>query len=137
MGPIQYFFICFAFHILDKYNYSIYEKQKFFYGNSFPNSSTIFLKTLKSLLFKFSVLPIARQFITLNTFICLTYHLSTNLKFDRSFTRRPTNQRFWFHLSDIPRVLMVIQTKLCALFKLILLSFFRKDFTTEDFVGYV
>ena len=39
---------------------------------------------------------------------------------------------FWFHLSDIPRVLMVLQTKLCDLFKLISPGFFRKDFITED-----
>ena len=36
------------------------------------------------------------------------------------------------HMSEIPRVLMFLLTRLCALFKLISPGFFRKDFITED-----
>ena len=49
-----------------------------------------------------SSVQLARQFMKLNSFICLTYHLSDNLKIRHKFS--PTtyaNQELWFHLCYI------------------------------------
>ena len=44
----------------------------------------------------------AQQFMKLSSFICLTYHLSDNLKIRHKFSPTTyTNQKFWFHLCYI------------------------------------
>ena len=53
-------------------------------------------------------MSIARQFIRLNSFICLTHHLSANLKIQNKFSPTTHYKKFWFHPSDSPRVLMVL-----------------------------
>ena len=46
-----------------------------------------------------SGVQLARQLMKLNSFICLTYHLSDNLKLRHKFSSTTyTNQEFWFHL---------------------------------------
>ena len=81
------------------------------------NKSTIFVKSLisqsvclmqwKELFFggrwrdpcNLSGIQFARKFMKLNNFICLTYHLSNNLKIYHKFSPTIyTNQMFWFHL---------------------------------------
>ena len=81
------------------------------------NKSTIFVKSLisqsvclmqwKELFFggrwrdpcNLSGIQLARKFMKLNNFICLTYHLSNNLKIYHKFSPTIyTNQMFWFHL---------------------------------------
>ena len=45
-----------------------------------------------------SRVQLARQFMKLNSFIRLTYHLSGNLKIRHEFSPTTyTNQEFWFH----------------------------------------
>ena len=42
---------------------------------------------------------LAQQFMRLNSFICLTYHLSENLKIrDKFYSTTYADQTFWFHL---------------------------------------
>ena len=49
-----------------------------------------------------SGVQLARQFMKLNSFICLTYHLSDNLKIRHKFSPTTyTNQKFWSYLCYI------------------------------------
>ena len=64
-----------------------------------------------------SGVQIARQLMKLNSFICLTHHLSDSVKVRLTFfSVTYTNEKFWFHLCYITLALMILQTKLCALF---------------------
>ena len=57
--------------------------------------------------FNLSGVQLVRQFMKLNSFICLTYHLSDNLKIQHKFSPVTyTNQEFWFHLCYIHSLVM-------------------------------
>ena len=77
-------------------------------------------------------MSIALQFIKLNSIICLTYHLSINLKIrHKSF---PTTHELKASVVSVRHSLCPYgPLKLCTLFELILLSFFRKDFIYRGF----
>ena len=48
-----------------------------------------------------SSIQLARQLMELNSFICLTYHLSDNLKIHKFSPTTYSNQEFWFLLCYI------------------------------------
>ena len=69
---------------------------------------------------------LTQQFMKLDSFICLTCHLSENLKIRHKFSPTTyTNQKFWFLWFLVS--LRSSKQNLCALFQLIILRFFRNQ----------
>ena len=125
------------------------EKRKIVKNSKYPQfwviscRFAIFFGSFRLVLARFGsfrvLVSTAHQFIKLKSFICLRYYLFTNLKIgqNRTFLGRPTNQKFWLHLSDILRGLCGPYGLLNVwCFILVLPRFFKKDFIIKDFVRY-
>ena len=80
---------------------------------------------------------LARQFIKINSLICLTYHLSDNLKISHKCCPTTyTNQTFCFHLCCIHSSCPYDPLNKIMCFALVDFTYaFRKDSITEYFVG--
>ena len=97
-----------------------------------------------------SGVQLARQFIKINSFICLTYHLSGNLKIRQKFSQKTySNQKFWHlcYIHSYPSAVTILNAQKMKFFiknffskydqvcrKLRIWSHLLKEFLIENFI---